>query len=415
MLSLYLASRLSLSPSRGGRSARSGIVVSVTGIALAIVVMMLSISVMTGFRSEIRSKIMGFDAQLSVARKGVPGEPPPTVSLAQVSHILRLLPDGARASLAMRQPAILKTSENFTGVIIKAADPGADTTFIASHLVEGVIPDYGADSTLYHIVISSSLARRLDTRLGEKLDTYFLGDGVYRARRLKVAGIYDTHFTDYDNQVVFASLPMMRQVSAIPEGRAPYIEISGIGDDRTIDATADSISSALMHDLLSDPSRPAYAVSNIHDTAAIYFNWLSLLDTNVAVILVIMALLSSLTLVSSLFILILRRVTTIGILKALGAGNALVRRIFVIMTLRILLIGVLAGNAIALAVILIQCATAIIPLDPETYYLDHVPMAFDPGAWLAVNAAVILLSAAILLLPSSVIATIPPSKAINYE
>ena len=133
------------------------------------------------------------------------------------------------------------------------------------------------------------------------------------------------------------------------------------------------------------------------------------------VILTIMSLLTCLTLVSSLFILILRRVNMIGIMKALGASDALIRRSFIWLTLRLLLWGLLIGNLIATGIILLQSKTGLIPLDPEAYYLDHVPMEFSLGALLILNAGVILVSALVLILPSAIITTIPPSRVINYE
>nr|WP_304959397.1 FtsX-like permease family protein [uncultured Duncaniella sp.] len=151
------------------------------------------------------------------------------------------------------------------------------------------------------------------------------------------------------------------------------------------------------------------------ESAALYFNWLALLDTNVAVILTLMAILASLTLVSSLFILVLRRVGTIGILKALGARNRLVRQTFVLLTLKLLAIGLAAGNAVALGLILIQKTTGIVPLDPEAYYLDHVPVEISWTSVAILNGATALIAFCVLLLPSAIIATIKPARVINYE
>lgn len=128
-----------------------------------------------------------------------------------------------------------------------------------------------------------------------------------------------------------------------------------------------------------------------------------------------MSLLTCLTLVSSLFILILRRVNMIGILKALGASDSLIRRAFVWLTMRLLILGLLIGNAIAIGIILLQTTTGFIPLDPEAYYLDHVPMEFNLAALLILNAGIILVSALVLILPSAIITTIPPSRVINYN
>lgn len=412
-LSLFLARRLPLS-SRQGRVG-GGIAVAVTGIALSVVVMLLSISVMTGFRDEIRGKIMGFDSQLTVVPRPGAGGEFRYMKLTDIDSVLDILPEGAAVSLSMRQPAIMKSTEDFTGVVVKGMDAPVDWDFVRGNLVAGDVPDYAADSAEYHTVVSSAIAGRLGLGLGDRIDTYFLGGGVYRARRLKIAGIYDTHFADYDKHVVYASMPMLRRVASMPDSAGTMVEITGLGDDAAIDRIAAELGERFDRMAYSGPDGMQFAVSNVHDTAALFFNWLALLDTNVTVILALMALLASLTLVSSLFILILRRVNMIGLLKAIGASNALVRRTFVLLTLRILATGLVVGNFIALGLILLQRATGLIPLDPEAYYLDHVPMALDWGAVAALNCAVAVLAFAVLLLPSAIIATIPPSKAMNYE
>ncbi|MDE6418147.1 MAG: ABC transporter permease [Duncaniella sp.] len=408
-LSVFIARRLPLGSDRGPGS--GGIAVAVTGITLSVIVMLLSISIITGFREEIRHKIIGFDAQITL----YPTDGEEAIDLGAISDILSTLPDGARVSPTIRQPAIMKAPEDFEGVVIRGIPADYDTRFIEENIVEGGVPDYEADSTIYNIVVSRIIADKLGARMGDKIDTYFVGGGIYRVRRLKVAGIYESHFSEYDSHVVYASLPMLRQVTAVADSSAMAVEIDGLSSDNEIDAVSARLSRDLAMLPYTKPGSAPISVTDIHRSAALYFNWLALLDTNVVVILTLMALLSCLTLVSSLFILILRRVSMIGILKAVGASNALVRRIFVVLTLRILAIGLVLGNIIAAGIIIVQRATRFLPLDPDAYYLDRVPMALPLGAWLGLNAAVVLLSFVILLLPSGIIATIPPSRAINYE
>lgn len=414
MLELFLARRLRLSPSSSHNSG-GGIGVAVTGISLSIAVMMIALSVMTGFKNEIKNKILGFDSQITIGPKTLSADGLPWISIAEAGLEADSLPAGASVELTIKQPAIVKTPDNFTGVVIKGFGRDHDWSFVENNLVDGTLPDYSSDSTLYHIVVSRRIASAMQLETGAKVDTYFLGDGVYRARRLKVAGIYDSHFSDFDKSMVFGNLDMIRQVAGTPDSMASLIEINGIGSTEDADRIADRISARFIDSQIAKPSSRAYSVVSVRKEAAVYFNWLALLDTNVAVVLTLMALLAALTLVSSLFILVLRRVGTIGLLKALGASNALVRRVFITLTLRILMAGLLVGNAISLSVIAIQRSTGIIPLDPEAYYLDHVPMELSIESWAILNVSAIVLSFIVLLVPSSIIATIPPSKAISYE
>ena len=412
---IFLARRLSLSTSQRGGS--TGLIVAVTGITLSVVVMIISVAVMTGFRDEIRNKIIGFDSQISIAPNPVGDDSASSILLsrADLTPIERVLPESATYTLTARQPAIIKTPDNFSGSVIKGVDKDYDWSFVRSNLVEGVVPDYTADSTIYHIVLSRAIARSLSVELGDKIDTYFLGSGAYRVRRLKIAGIYDTHFDEYDRNTIFGSLDMLRQIADVPDSYATMAEINGLPDDESIDSVEEAISETFLDEIYSGKSDRHYNVVSIHRTAALFFNWLALLDTNVKVILTLMSLLTVLTLVSSLFILILRRVNTIGILKALGASNRQIRTTFIIMSARILARGLIIGNIIGIGVLYIQKATHIIPLNPDAYYLNHVPVVIDWGNIILLNAAIILLSLAVLLLPSAIIATIPPSRAINYE
>ena len=399
----FLASRLSLKSS-GGKS-RTGIVIAVTGIAMSVVIMLVSIAVLMGFRHEVRQKFTGFDSQITVTRLVSSSDNEvPIVDMDSISNVLSQLPDYAKATLTIRQPSIIKTPENFTGAVIKGMARDHDWKFIKENLVEGSIPDYSADSTRYHIIISNAIVSVLPR-----------GNPSYRTRRLKMAAIYDTHFSEYDKHYIFSTIKMLQQLGSIPESQGTVLEIAGLKSDKEIDRTQNFLIENLTESLYRGETSRLYSVSNIHDTAAIYFNWLALLDTNVVVILTLMALLGALTLISSLFMLILRRVTMIGILKALGATDRQIRTSFVLLTLRILIAGLLIGNIIGIALIIIQGTTHILPLNPDAYYLNHVPVLLNLSTILILNASVIALSFLILILPSAIITTIPPSRVITYE
>ena len=413
-LPLFLAQRLSLKSTTNNGS--TGILIAVIGITLSVIVMVVSISVMMGFRHEIRQKVIGFDSQISIgSRQTSDSESFGLISKRDLDTAREILPSDASVALTVRQPAIIKTRDNFSGAIIKGVDNEYDWSFLRGNLVEGSIPDFKSDSTLYHIIVSRTLANTLDLERGQKVDTYFLGNGAYRARRLTIAGIYDTHFSEYDRNMIFGSLSMLQQVASVPDSCATIAEINGLSDDNSIDEISSELSEAYLEELYTGTTDRMYSIVNIHETAALYFNWLALLDTNVKVILTLMSLLTILTLISSLFILILRRVNTIGILKAIGASDRLVRETFIFMAIRILSCGLLIGNVIGVGLLYIQKFTKVIPLDPESYYLDHVPVMIDWVSILLLNAGIVAMSFIVLLFPSAIVSTIPPSKAINYE
>ena len=290
-VSFFIARHLPLKSTR--RDSSTGLIIAIAGIALSVTVMLISIAVMSGFRSEIRQKVIGFDSQLSIGlTPDTDPDSPILLSYDDISPLREMLPSNVKYALTGRQPAILKTTDNFSGSVIKGVDRNYDWSFIKSNLVEGTVPDYSADSTEYHIVVSRTLARALSLEPGQKIDTYFLGDGAYRIRRLKIAGIYDTHFSEYDRNMIFGSLLMLQRVADVPDSCATMIEINGLPDDDAIDNAEHTIISTYLDQLYTGKTQRHYTVLNIHKTAALFFNWLALLDTNVKVILTLMSLLT---------------------------------------------------------------------------------------------------------------------------
>ncbi|MCM1027993.1 MAG: FtsX-like permease family protein [Pseudoflavonifractor sp.] len=429
-IAVYIGKRLSFN-TRGDegsghrhRHGSAGVPIAVGGIALALVVMMVSIAVMTGFKEEIRAKVTGFNSQVTIY--------PQSRTLAEVSSIpfsteLNQLiednvPAGVRVDAVVELPGILKTDSAFQGVMVKALEPGArGLSFIEDNLIAGQLPadrPMGPDSIMAppEILISSTNASRLGLKEGDKADLHFITHGDLMTRRAIVSGIYDTNLGEYDSRFVFATPTMARKAGKIADGEVTSIELNGLTDEE-IDPISGTLASALLEYAAGAGGGQAsyYSVDNIHRSGMAYFSWLDLLDTNVAVILILMALVSGFTLISSLFIIILERVNTIGTLKALGATNGQIRGIFIYMAERLVARGLVIGNAIALAIILIQAHFHLIPLDAEAYFLSHVPMKIS---WLAVaglNVATVAVSAIILILPSHIVATLSPASSIRYE
>lgn len=399
---LFMARRLSL------RTGAVGARVAVAGVGLALAAMLIAVSVCQGFKREIRQKVMGFDSQLTVAcaQERTPVRLTPNLMAA----IASALPSTASATAVARQPAILKTDSAFAGIIVKASADTARVPFIEQSLVAGQMP-----TSRNQIAISRLTARQLGVEQGQKVFAYFtVGEAVY-TRRLLVTGIYDTHFGDYDKALAFAPLSLIQGVNKVGPDICSSIEINGLATDADIDTYAGTLRDALAQALYDEKVDALHAVASIHESAALYYNWLALLDTNVTVLLSLMAVVAAFTLISSLIVIILERVPMIGILKALGATNSGVGRVFIIVAERLVLRGLLLGNAVGLGLLWLQSRFHLVPLNPEAYYLDSVPVHVDWWWVLGLNAAAVVLAALILVLPARVVATISPSKAIRWE
>ncbi len=422
---IFIARHLSIKGRDTNRRTSTGITVAVAGIALAIVVMMLSIAVMNGFRDEIRRKVTGFEAQITISIPPPPSDisldgssslTPSPVTLSQpVIESIKAVTDGrATFSLASLRPTILKTSDSFVGVVARGSDRPEGISLISDNITDGEMPDFNDPESKNSLVVSRAVASNLGISTGDKVQAYFFGDGAVKARNLTVSAIYDTHFSDYDQSQVFTSLSLLQGVDKMSDNQGTRIEITGLSDD-AVDNTATELQKALVDNLYAGRDSVIYQIDNVHHKGALYFNWLDLLDTNVTVILIIMTVVAAITLISCLFIMILERVNMIGILKALGASNSFIRRIFILVAQKIVIKGVVIGNAIGLALIFLQSHFHFIPLDADTYYLSYVPVEITGANLLWLNLGAIVISTLILILPSHAVANVSPARSIRFE
>lgn len=419
-IELSIARRMRLNDSGdGSRRSSTGSAIAVAGIAIAFVVMLLSVVIMLGFKNEIKAKIMGFDSEMIVypPTSGATGVTETVITASDTLDRLlcSVLPPEARVGLNITAPVIFKTPDDFQGMILRGFNTADSASFIAGNLIEGRIPDLDADSTMNQIVIPSFMSGRLNLSTGDKVQAFFIDNGNVKVRNMTISGVYDTHFSDYDKVYAFARTDFLQKVKSLSPRQGSSIAIDNLGTDDDIDRLTGSLQTAIYDMAISQPGTPVYQVRNIHQTGAAYFSWLSLLDTNVVVILVLMAVVSGFTLVSSLFIIILERVNMIGILKALGMSTWSVVKIFIYVAERLVLRGLLAGNLLAGIIIYLQARWHLIPLDPDNYYLSYVPVCPDLLWWIALNIAVIVMAALVLVLPARMISGIKPSTAIKYD
>lgn len=415
----FVGNRLSFK--RESQRTSSGVVIAVTGIAVAYVIMVLALSIVSGFKHEIINKLGGFNSQITILPALAADETQQTTVIRLTdtlrSSINRALP-GTDLSIAINQPAVFKTDSAFQGVVLRGISSEASRCFIEDNLVEGCFDD-SVMQCPDNLAISRITAGSLGVKAGDKLITHFFDGNNLRSRSLKIAAIYDTHFNDFDRSIAFTPIEMLQGLYDLDSLSATSIEIRGLQYDELPGKTA-QLHETLLHDALYNGGRDGrvgtiYRVENMLQQCAMYINWLNLLDTNVAVIMALMILVSGFTLISSLFIIILERVNMIGLFKALGATNAQIRRIFIYMAQRLVIRGLIIGNLIGLGIIFTQSKWHILPLDPDAYYLNYVPMEFFLPQIPLLNLGIIIISAAILILPSCLISTLSPVKTLKYE
>lgn len=413
-ISNWIASRIRLKGDRQGSGVSIGIAVG--GVALCVIIMEITLAVVVGFKDGIRNKLLGFNAEISVlAVPSVGDEHTAAVDVTpQLSNIISRTLENARTEMTVKTPGLLKTDSDFEGAIYIGADPYGDHTFAIENLREGQWPFTHPDSARNEIVISRTMASALGLETGDKVYSTYFVQGDVKMRRHRIAGIYESDFGEYDKTVVYASMAGLQGVLGLDSLQCTSLDIRGIPQDEIAEDAM-----LLREELVkayADGCVPGYlTVDTVERSGAMYFNWLSLLDTNVAVIFVLMLAVAGFTLVSCLFILVLERVRMIGVLRALGMRSGDVRRIFLLLAMRVVGIGMIIGNVVGLGFLLLQQHCRLIPLDPEMYFLSYVPVHINIFHFVLLNIGIAVASWLILVLPSRVVSSVRPAEAIQYD
>lgn len=411
---LFLARRLSLSS--GGRKSSPAIKVAITAVALSIGVMLAAISIVLGFKREIREKVVGFNSHITlysvVQSEGDDNLVSMTPSLVKLLDEEEYIAD---YSLEASIPAILKTSDNFKGAYLRSLSGKQINDFLTRNLEEGKLPDHKlpADSTKMQVVISRIAARQLNLNPGDLIETYFISDDV-RVRKLEVTGIFNSHFDSYDDIYLYGSLDLIQELGGIDNHQGTTIQVQTDDFEKLEENTA-QLQNRLMEALADGTVYKFYRAENALQQGAGYFRWLSLLDTNVIVVLVLMTFVACITLISGMLIIILDKKRFIGLIRSLGATRPKVRSVFVFMALRIAITGMIIGNGLMLIILYCQDRFHLLPLNPEAYYIDFVPVEFNWTLFGILNAGVALIIYLSLILPSWFASGISPAETMRYE
>ena len=389
--------------------------IAVAGVAIGLAVMIISVYVVLGFKHTIRDKVVGFGSHIQVANfytlQSSAIDQPIAIGDSMINVLKKT--EGVKhvQRFAMKQ-GILKTDNDFLGVMFKGVGPEFDSTFIHKNMVEGSIPHFSDQQSTNRILISKDMANKLRVKAGDRIFAYFIGDGGVRTRRFTISGIYQTNLAQYDKTTCFCDLYTARKLNAWTDDMVTGAELT-VNDFKQLSTTANDIINRVNR--TQDKYGNTFSSKTIRELSPQIFSWLDLLDLNVWIILAIMTAVAVVTMISGLLIIILERTTMIGVLKALGARNSTVRHTFLWFAAFIIGKGLLIGDALALALILLQKFTGFAKLDPQTYYVDVVPVELDWMLIVALNVATMLIALFVLIAPSYLVSHIHPAKSMRYE
>lgn len=412
---LFIARRIYQTKEKEGdrNVSKPAVRIAMVGIAIGLAVMILSVAVVVGFKHEVRDKVIGLGADILVTSLDVVQsyQVTPVVGDDSLISALEKMPGVKHVQRYATKPGMIMTSDNFQGIVLKGIGQEYDTTFIHRHLQEGHIPAFTDSVSSNQVLVSKTIADRLGVRVGDKLYTYYLENNI-RARRLTVAGIYQTNFSSYDDLFLLTDLRTVERLNNWEPGQVGGLEIQ-VTDYDLLDETNGYILSSL--DKKTDKYGGRYYAQTIEEVYPQIFAWLDLLDINVWVILVLMVGVAGFTMISGLLIIILERTNMIGVLKALGADNTAIRKVFLSFAVFLIRKGMLWGNVIALTCCAVQYFFRPVRLDPAVYYIDAVPIELNLWIWLLLNAGTLVVSVLMLVGPSYLISRIHPARSIRFE
>lgn len=410
---LFIARKLKLG--NDTKSASPSLNVATIGIVLAILIMILSVVIVLGFKSEITHKLYSINPHLKVSNAALGiDDNYSTVNAHEIFKGIQsdtaFFANVESMSLIAEKPAILKTEEDFKGIMYRGVDDGYDWTYLKNSITEGRLPNL-ADTR--EIIVSKKLSDQLRLKVGDKLFTYFI-DNKVKARRSIVVGIYNTDFDAFDKSYIIGNIKLLQSVNSWNGYTGSFVGVN-LKNTEGLDSNAQHLYSSLALSMIEHNYPTLYTVSTITQNNMSYFAWLNMLDMNVIIILILMIIVSSFTLISALLMIILERIRMVGVLKSLGCSNKMIRNIFIYLTGKLIIRSIIIGNVLGIGLALAQKYFHIIKLNPEAYYMSYVPIEINTTALLLLNVGIVIVSYLALIGPSHIVATIKPTSTMKFD
>jgi lipoprotein-releasing system permease protein len=381
--------------------------IAILGIMLGLAVMILAVAIVKGFKSEIREKVRGFSGDIQISRLDLNTsyENSPFIISPEKLAELTGMPNIAYAQPFATKPGIINTNNEVEGVVLKGVDKSYNWDYFKKTLVAGQVIDF-TDSvkSRNQILISKYTADRLNLKVGDDFLMYFIENSL-RKRKFVIAGIYSLGVEEVDKTFVIGDINLIRSLNNWSPDQLGGYELRLRNFDE-LEQTANLVYDNLDIDLRSNTVKEYYPT---------IFEWLSLLDVNTQVILILMMVVAVINMISALLIMILERTNMIGILKALGSTNWNIRKIFLYNATYLIALGLLLGNLLGAGLAYFQSRSHFFELDQASYYISFVPVQLELRDILLLNAGTLFISLVVLLVPSLLVTRISPLKAINFK
>ncbi|MBK7131486.1 MAG: ABC transporter permease [Bacteroidales bacterium] len=388
-------------------------VIAIIGIAMGLAVMILAVAILTGFKQEIRDKVVGFGSHIQIMNfdSNISFETTPISGNQEFIPRIKAIPGIKHIEVFATKAGIIKTDEDIQGVVLKGIGSDFDWSYFSSNLVEGSVFTVTDTGRTDKVLISKKIADMLSLKNGDSFAMHFIQDPP-RMRKFTISGIYETSLEEFDKMYVFCDIGHIKRLNGWEDDQISGFEVF-IDDFDRLDEMTLAVRDAIGYKITEEDAK--FKVTNIRIRYPQIFDWLNFQDINVIIIILLMLVVAGFNMISGLLILILEKTNMIGIIKALGSEDKTIRRIFLYQAAYLIAKGLIWGNVIGIGLAFLQLKTGIITLDPSSYYIKTVPVNLELAHILLLNAGTMAAIVIMLLVPSQLISRITPVKAIRYD
>ena len=372
---------------------------AMVSIAVSFFVMIVAVSVSSGFRKEIRrgvSAVSG-DVQLTPSDMNFMGEDDPVSANPSYLESVKAMDGVAAVTPVVYRAGIVRNGEDIHGVLFKG------------------LPATQSDTVDLGVRIPSRLSELLGIGKGDRMLTYFVGEKV-KVRKFTVTEVYPSILDTEDALLVYASASDLQRLNGWEEDEVSALEVTlddAHKSSMAIAAMSDEIGSAAL--MLSDDLDDAVVATSVIQRYPQLFDWLNLIDFNVVFILILMTIVAGFNMISGLLILLFRNISTIGILKSMGMTDRSISGVFLRVSSNLVLKGMAAGNALALLFCLVQGTTHILKLNPSNYFVSFVPVAVNIPVIAVADVVSYMVIMLLLLLPCMFISRVDPARTVRAQ
>lgn len=388
-------------------------VIAIIGIAMGLAVMIIAVAILTGFKQEIRDKVVGFGSHIQIMNfdSNISFETTPISENQEFIPKIKAIPGIKHVEVFATKAGIIKTDEDIQGVVLKGIGSDFDWSYFSSNMVEGSVFTVTDTGRTDKVIISRKIADMLRLKNGDSFVMHFIQDPP-RMRKFTISGIYETSLEEFDKMYVFCDIGHIKRLNGWEDDMVSGFEIF-IDEFDKLDVMTLAVRDAIGYKITEEDTK--FKVTNIRIRYPQIFDWLNFQDVNVIIIILLMLVVAGFNMISGLLILILEKTNMIGIFKALGSEDKTIRQVFLYQAAYLIAKGLIWGNVIGIGLAFLQLKTGIITLDPSSYYIKTVPVNLELAHVLLLNAGTMAAIVVMLLVPTQLISRITPVKAIKYD